>query len=101
MRTIWSWTRAHLERPDGQSAARASGGGRIDDPHSATDADTLIAYALLRYTGTDEAKLNRAGRRIAAAVLENESVLLPGGAPVLVAGPWRSPSQRQPWIRRT
>lgn len=88
VRTIWAWTSGHLGRPDGLFAARASGSGQIQDPHSATDADVLIAYALLRYNGDDQASLNRAGRRVAQAVLENEAVTLPGGAPLPVAGPW-------------
>ena len=57
-------------------------------PHSATDADTLIAYALLRYAGADQAALHRDGRRVADAVLSQESVTLPDGAPLPVAGPW-------------
>ena len=68
-RTIWSWTNAHLGRPDGLFASHASGTGQIEDPHSATDADVLIAYALLRYTGPDQAALHSAGRRVAEAVL--------------------------------
>jgi endoglucanase len=75
-------------QPDGLFAWHASGSGQIEDPQSATDADVLIAYALLRYTGPDQTALHSAGRRVAQAVLANESVNLPDGAPVLVAGPW-------------
>ena len=50
VRTIWSWTSAHLGRPDGLFAWHATGSRRIEDPHSAADADVLIAYALLRYS---------------------------------------------------
>jgi endoglucanase len=88
VRAIWSWTTDHLRRPDGLFAWHATGSGQIEDPQSATDADVLIAYSLLRYSGTDESALHRAGRRVAQAVLANESVTLPGGAPLLVAGPW-------------
>jgi endoglucanase len=88
LRTIWSWTDARLGRPDGLFASRASGTGQVEDPHSATDADTLIAYALLRYSGPDEGTLHDAGRRIADAVLAHESVTLSDGAPLPVAGPW-------------
>lgn len=87
-RTIWSWTSAHLARSDGLFASHASGAGQVEDPHSATDADTLIAYALLRYTGPDENALHEAGRRVADAVLANESVSLPDGTWLPVAGPW-------------
>jgi endoglucanase len=88
VRRIWSWTRAHLGRPDGLFAWHATGGGQIEDPQSATDADVLIAYALLRYTGADQTSLHRAGRRVAAAVLAQEALTLPDGSPLLVAGPW-------------
>jgi endoglucanase len=88
VRTIWSWTAAHLGNSDGLFASHATGTGQILDPHSATDADTLIAYALLRYAGADQADLHREGRRVADAVLSQESVTLPGGAPLPVAGPW-------------
>jgi endo-1,4-beta-D-glucanase Y len=87
-RAVWSWTAAHLRRPDGLFAWHASGSGRVEDPQSATDADVLIAYALLRYAGPGADELRSEGRRTAAAVLTNESVALPGGAPLLVAGPW-------------
>jgi endoglucanase len=87
-RTIWSWTRTRLGRPDGLFASHATGSGQIEDPHSATDADILIALALLSYAGPDQADLHDAGRRVAGAVLEQESVPLPDGAPLPVAGPW-------------
>jgi endoglucanase len=87
-RTIWAWTSAHLLRPDGLVAWHADRSGRVEDPQPAADADVLIAYALLRYAGPGAAALHREGRRVAAAILANESVTLPGGAPLLVAGPW-------------
>jgi endoglucanase len=87
-RTIWAWTSAHLLRPDGLVAWHADGSGRVEDPQPAADADVLLAYALLRYAGPGAAALHRDGRRVAAAILANESVALPGGAPLLVAGPW-------------
>ena len=87
-RTIWSWTKAHLGRADGLFAWHASGSGAIEDPQSASDADVLIAYALLRYVGADSTALHRAGARVATAVLAHESLVLPGGAPLVLAGPW-------------
>jgi endoglucanase len=87
-RTIWSWTSTHLGQSDGLFASHATGAGKVEDPHSATDADTLIAYALLRYTGPDQDALRRAGRRVAEAVLANESVTLSDGTWLPVAGPW-------------
>jgi endoglucanase len=88
VRTIWSWASAHLGGSDGLFAAHANGAGHVEDPQSATDADTLIAYALLRYTGPDQDALRNSGRRVADAVLARESVSLPDGAPLPVAGPW-------------
>lgn len=87
VRTIWSWTKAHLRRADGLLQYHASGTGQVESNEPATDADVLAAYALLRYHGTDQDALHTAGRRIAQAVLAAESTPL-GGAPVLVAGPW-------------
>jgi endoglucanase len=88
LRTVWAWTHTHLGQPNGLPASHASGDGHVEDPHSATDADTLIAYALLRYSGPDEDTLHEAGRRVADAVLAHESVSLPGGDRLPVAGPW-------------
>ena len=51
VRTIWSWTTAHLGSPNGLFAWHATGQRQIEEPQSATDADVLIAYALLRYRG--------------------------------------------------
>ncbi len=92
-RTIWSWTDAHLRRSDGLLISHANGSGGVEDQQPATDADTLAAYALLRYTGPDEDTLHDAGRRLADAVLDGESTTLAGdsvlaGDPVLVAAPW-------------
>ena len=88
VRTIWSWTHAHLGRPDGLFASHANGTGHVQDPQSATDADTLISYALLRYSGPDEDTLHNSGRRIANAVLTHEAVSLQHGTSLPVAGPW-------------
>jgi endo-1,4-beta-D-glucanase Y len=87
-RTIWNWTRRHLQLTDGLFAWLARGGGRIESTQSATDADVLLAFALLRYGGVGASSLHRAGRAVARAVLANESVRLADGDPVLVAGPW-------------
>jgi endoglucanase len=87
VRRIWSWTDAHLRGSDGLLMSHMSGAGVVQDPHSAADADTLAAYALLRYTGRDEGNLHDAGHHLAAAVLAGESTSV-GGSPVLVAGPW-------------
>jgi endoglucanase len=89
--TIWRWTARHLRRSDGLLAYHATGTGQVEDTQSATDADVLAAYALLRYRGPDADRLNRTGRDMATAVLDVESVPV-AGVPVLVAGPWAKAS---------
>jgi endoglucanase len=84
---IWTWTRQHLQRPDGLLSWNAAADGTVRDPASATDADILAAYALLRYDGPRSAPLHRDGSRIATAVLTHESASTPRG-PVPLGGPW-------------
>jgi len=86
-RTIWSWTAKHLQRTDGLLSWHADSNGDVLDKESASDADTLAAYALLRYAGPDADTLHADGRRIADGVLAHESVQV-SGAPVIAAGPW-------------
>jgi len=85
---IWSWTKQHLQRPDGLLSYHANGDGSVLDPQSASDADILIAFALLRYNGPDGSSLHVDGRKVAAAVLAHETTQLPDGTPVVAAGPW-------------
>lgn len=84
---IWSWTGAHLLRPDGLLSWHWSG-GRVVDASPASDADVDAARALVlagrRFGAPD---LTAAGARMAAAVLEHET-LRAGDHLVLVAGPW-------------
>ncbi|MHB1576606.1 MAG: glycosyl hydrolase family 8, partial [Candidatus Dormibacteria bacterium] len=51
VRRIWGWTSAHLLQPDGLLAYHATAQGVLLSHQSATDADTLAAYALLHYRG--------------------------------------------------
>lgn len=88
VRSIWSWTRTHLARPDGLLAWHARPDGSIIDAQPAADADTMAAVALLRYRGPDEDSLHADGHRLSAAVMERESATTAGGATVIVAGPW-------------
>jgi endo-1,4-beta-D-glucanase Y len=85
---IWKWTRGHLQRGDGLFAYHANAAGHVADPQPASDADVLIAWALLRYSGPGAAQFHREGRRVADAVLAHEVISGPGGLPVLTAGPW-------------
>ena len=88
VRRIWSWTRSHLRRPDGLLSFHADADGQVIDPESATDADTLAAYALLRYDGAGEAELHRDGNNLADAVLDTETVPVGSGGLVPSAGSW-------------
>ncbi len=85
---IWSWTKSHLLLPDGLLAYHANADGSLLSHESATDADTLAAYALLRYQGAYAPALHAAGLAMAAAVLQREAVTGPLGAPLPTAGPW-------------
>jgi endoglucanase len=85
---IWQWTQDHLQLPNGLFAYHANAAGRLLSTEPASDADLLIAWALLRYQGPDAASRHQAGQRVAAAVLAQEVTSGPGGAPVLAAGPW-------------
>jgi endoglucanase len=85
---IWRWSQAHLQLGDGLFAYHANAAGQVLSPDPASDADVLIAWALLRYRGSGADALHRAGRQVAEAVLANEVTDEPGGVPVLTAGPW-------------
>lgn len=92
VRRIWSWTNGHLRRPDGLLISHTESSGNVVDAQSAADADTLAAYALLRYRGPDEDALHSAGRKLSTAVLAGESTTA-SGAPVILAGPWAKQQQ--------
>lgn len=85
---IWRWTRTHLQQPDGLFAYHAAASGRVLSTQPASDADLLIAWALLRYGGAGSAAMHADGRRVASAILAREVTTGPGGRPVLTAGPW-------------
>jgi endoglucanase len=89
---VWLWTRVHLQLPSGLFAYHANAAGRVLSTQPATDADLLIAWALLRYQGPDAVSFHQAGQRVAAAVLAGEVTSGPDGAPVLAAGPWATGS---------
>jgi endoglucanase len=85
---IWGWTRDHLQLADGLFAFHASPAGQVVSREPASDADLLIAWALLRYRGPSADAWHQAGRRVARAILAHEVTTGPGGVPVLTAGPW-------------
>lgn len=95
-RTIWTWTKKHLPGKHGLIASRANGSGQVQDSNSAADADTLLAYALLRYSGPGQASLYADGRRLAGAIMAAETTTV-GGKTVVLAGPWaKSPPRVDP-----
>jgi endoglucanase len=86
---IWSWTLAHLKRPDDFLFSwewTPQDGGRIADPNNATDGDLLLAWALHRaYAEWGDFKYQQASGQIVATLLEKLTVethlglqLLPG-----------------------
>ncbi|HET7488644.1 MAG TPA: glycosyl hydrolase family 8 [Acidimicrobiales bacterium] len=84
---VWGWAAANLQRPDGLLSWRWAE-GRVADPSPAADADLDAARALVRAGSRfDAPALGAAGRRVATAVLDHETVTA-GGRRVLVAGPW-------------
>jgi len=85
---IWTWTRRHLQLPDHLFAFHANAAGQVISTEPASDADLLIAWALLRYSGPNAAAFHRDGHQVADAVLAHEVVMGPDGLPVLTAGPW-------------
>ncbi|HEX4661305.1 MAG TPA: glycosyl hydrolase family 8 [Streptosporangiaceae bacterium] len=91
-RRIWQLTRDHLQLPDGLFAWYTDAAGQVVGLDPASDADLLIAWALLRYRGPGAATLHQDGRRVAAGILANEVITGPGGMRVLIAGPWANGS---------
>jgi endoglucanase len=89
---IWLWTHHHLQRPNGLFSFHANAAGKVIGHGPASDADLLIAWALLRYAGPQAAVWHRAGRQVAHAILAHEVASGPGGMLVLAAGPWAAGS---------
>jgi endo-1,4-beta-D-glucanase Y len=85
---IWQWTRSHLQLSDDLFAWHADAAGQVVGQQPASDADLLIAWALLRYQGPGAATWHRDGRQVADAILAHEVTTGPGRTPVLAAGPW-------------
>lgn len=84
---IWGWTDQHLSLPDGLLAWHWQD-GRVKDPTPAADADVDAAWALdLASNRFGEPRYASDARRMAAAILDEETVVTPLGR-VLVAGTW-------------
>jgi endoglucanase len=84
---VWTWTRSHLQEQSGLFAFRADATGNVVDPQPASDADVLIAWALIRMGGPRAAEYHRAGLQVANAVLARETARR-GSTLMLAAGPW-------------
>jgi endo-1,4-beta-D-glucanase Y len=87
-RSIWRWTERHLQGEDHLLAWRwTTGGGRADD-QSASDADLDAARALvLAGTRFRDPSYTAAGRQMATAILDRETVQTDAGR-ILLPGPW-------------
>lgn len=86
----FTWTEAHLRRPDGLYSWRwaPEGGGRVLDENSAADADQDIAFALIlaSHAFAEPAYLQRA-RELVRAIRAVERIDIPGGW-IPTAGNW-------------
>jgi endoglucanase len=89
---IWLWTHHHLQHRDGLFSFHTNAAGKVIGAGPASDADLLIAWALLRYAGPKAAVWHRAGHRVAQAILAHEVSSGPGAMLVLTAGPWAAGS---------
>lgn len=85
--SIWGWAKNNLLRPDGLMSWQWRDGA-VADRASAADADVDAARALvLAGTRFANPSLAQAGRSMATAVLDHETVQTPIGV-VLTAGTW-------------
>ncbi|WJX99592.1 glycosyl hydrolase family 8 [Curtobacterium sp. 458] len=85
---VWRWTARHLLTDDDLLAWRWTTKGGVADEQSASDADLDAARALvLAGKAWDEPRYTAAGKRIASAILEHETVETDAGR-ILLAGPW-------------
>lgn len=86
-KSIWGWTRANLQQPNGLLASDWSG-GRVVSTRPATDADLDAADALvLAGERFGNSAYRSEGIAIGRAILNEETISTASG-PVLVAGPW-------------
>ncbi len=87
--TVWDWTKANLQRPDGLLSWRWEDGDVVD-PSSASDADLDAARALV-LAGTDfgDPAFTADGVALGQAVLDLDTVRT-GAGRILTAGQWAS-----------
>lgn len=85
---VWRWTARHLLTDDDLLAWRWTPDGGVADEQSASDADLDAARALvLAGRAWDEPRYTTAGKRMAAAILDHETVETDAGR-ILLPGPW-------------
>ncbi|MFJ3384237.1 MULTISPECIES: glycosyl hydrolase family 8 [unclassified Curtobacterium] len=85
---IWTWTREHMLTDDDLLAWRWTTDGGIADGQSASDADLDAARALvLAGSAWGDERYTKAGKRVAAAVLDHETATTDLGR-ILLPGPW-------------
>jgi endo-1,4-beta-D-glucanase Y len=85
---IWTWTAAHLQRPDGQLGYLWQGGA-LKDPTPAADADTQVAWALtIAAKQFHSSAYRQAALRLATAVISHDAGYDDHGQVTLAAGPW-------------
>ncbi|ROS74842.1 endoglucanase [Curtobacterium sp. PhB130] len=85
---IWKWTAKHMLTDDDLLAWRWTTDGGIADGQSASDADLDTARALvLAGSSWGNDTYTKAGKRMAAAVLEHETATTDLGR-ILLPGPW-------------
>jgi endo-1,4-beta-D-glucanase Y len=88
---IWAWTQRHLQLPDGELAYLTNAAGQVQSRQPASDADLLAAWALSRATGPHAAADHAQARRMATAILKNETIAR-AQMLLLAAGPWATGS---------
>lgn len=94
---VWSWTRRHLQRPDGLLTGRPGGRGTEALPRS--DADLLAAWSLALAAGRfDRPALARTAAHLGRGVLREEVGIGTLGRPTLAAGPWAVGTPARPTL---
>lgn len=85
--SVWQWTKANLQRPDGLLSWRWQDGAVLD-AESASDADLDAARALvLAGTTFSDSSYTEAGNALGQAILDHETKNTSAGR-ILIAGTW-------------
>ncbi len=95
-RAILAWADAHLAKgelgqrlPAWQWGERDGQPGRVLDPNAASDADLIMAYALVHAAVVfDEVRFAEVGGKLLGRIAAEEVAQLPGLGPMLMPGPY-------------